>query len=291
MKKTLAMLLALFLMLTTLSACSGSSSDDGTKKEEGNSTAQNNKFSTLAIEETVIYEGNNVKIVTDKLFESENDITVLLSVENPSNKDIAFNEKNCLINGFHTLSECYSSKEHSTISIQIKKEHMEFYGKKYWGTDQILTIACPMATLTIDGEEIAVPFTLTTNAAADNEVNVDRSGDKIYEKDGITIIFKGTEPDALGEHVTMLIINETAANLIVETSDGSINGVDDSLSSMFQLVYPNSITLARLLIEPSDLENNGIDKAEILQFAFRFTNADNYKFLYKSEKVEIDLTK
>jgi hypothetical protein len=175
--------------------------------------------------------------------------------------------------------------------IQIKKEHMEFYGKKYWGTDQILTIACPMATLTIDGEEIAVPFTLTTNAAADNTVNVDLSGDKIYEKDGITIIFKGTEPRDLGEHVTMLIINETDANLIVETSDGSINGIDDSLSSMFELVYPNSITLARLLIEPSDLENNGIDKAEILRFAFRFTNADNYKFLYKSEKVEIDLTK
>lgn len=299
MKKILAILLALCLMLATFSGCSGgsggSSSDDGAKAEEGNSEAQKTDFENLTIEETVIYEGNDIKLVAKRLFVSvDGELVVSMFEENPKGKQVSFNEKNCLINGFYSYSKSATGKYENGqrfVGIYITEDILEYGGKKYWGTDQILTIACPMATLTIDGEDIRVPFTLTTNVAADNEVNVDRSGEKLYEKDGITIIYKGTEPDTLGEHVTMLIINETDTNLIVETNKGSINGVDDSLSSMFDLVYPNSITLARLLIKPSDLENNGIDKAEHLRFAFSFTNADNYKFLYKSEEVEIDLTK
>lgn len=316
MKKVFALLLTLLMVLCTTACNSQTSTDesnepnkqvettapvtnDETTPSQGESdhdgddqNSESDNFPSVTIEETVIYDENDIKITAVTVFETENDFSLFMKMENHSDKKASFYLNHCLLNGFQVMGyygdlQADAGGEDSN-SFVFNKSDIEFSGQQYWGNDKIATITGANAQLTVDGEKIPVPFTITTSAYTGSEVTFDGSGDKVYAKDGVTVIYKEMIETEAGDALTLLIKNETGKDFIIDVIDTFVNDKECGLS-MWNYVFKDGIVCSHIILDPSMLEACGIDTVENVRFALCLTDTETYRPIAKSDEIEINL--
>ena len=309
MKKLLAVVTVVCIVLGLLGGCRESSENAGTKateeialppqetentelKEETPTTMATEAPEKITIEETVIYDENGIKITARSVFETESAFHLTLKLENHSDKKASFYLSHCILNGFSVMGR-YGNLEaepgtEDITSVAFENADMEFLGRKYWGTYDIATIVGANAELTVEDTVIPVPFSLVTSAGVDYEPSFDDSGEILYEKDGITVIYKEVIETTEGDALTLLVINETGKDFVLESVEEFVNGTEMGLP-LWDYVFRDAISCCYIILSPDSLEHHGINKVETVRFALIMSNTETFRMFAKSDAIEISL--
>lgn len=287
MKKLVAIVLTMCMVLVLFAGCSDSSSDNSSNVVNGNASSVNgdnntsdnndsdnvapdvNAYGKATIEETVIYDDHDVKITAYELSETEDAFNLSFKMINNSDRKTRFLVTDFFINGFKTTGKYKTFMAdpgtEATTDIVFEKSQLELDGKKYWGTNSIVTIEGIEARLSIDGEGYVIPFTLYTSAYNGSEPTFDMSGEKIYEKDGATIIFKEIVKVDNKNAAVMMVVNSGDEAFRVHTNEGYINGTYTAFP-FADLVRADSV-VCKTVITDSNCE---ISDVESIKFKLAF---------------------
>lgn len=287
MKKLIAFLICISLFLT---GCGASTAETQPETTEATPTTIATEALTEAateavadlegtIEETVVYDDGTFKLTAKEIdYSDKYNIKVKLLAENNSDKTISFLGSNFSINGITMYCSFYcevAPGKKANDSIDIDRDDLEKYGIK-----SIATVKGqdPYIYNKDDKETIArFQFSLETSIADGYVQEVDKSGQTIYDKDGVVIKYRGIETDWSGDEVLSFYVeNNTDVDFGVYVDDTSVNGFM-VYGSMVAYAYSGCVTYEELDFLSSDMEENDIDSIEEVSFTMYAYNRENGK--------------
>ena len=293
MKRILGLLLCV-CMVTSLAACG--SSDTKSDKAEGSKetvSSETSKSKEATIEETVIYDANNIKI-TAKEFDLKGTFGPELKVliENNSDKTLTFQTGSASINGYmvdSVISSDVTPGKKVNDGIFFYKEDLEVSG-----ITQVADIQFKFHIIDSETWDTVMDtdmITLKTSIADGFKYEYDESGDVIYDNGGIKVISKGlSDRDIFGPGITLLIINNSAQDITIQTRNSSINGfMIDSIFSSEVLVGKHCASNVTFM--QSDLDANGIKDIENVEFSLHIFNMDSWDTITDSDTITLTFTK
>ena len=286
MKRMFTALIASAMLL--LAGCSSGNSDPtnvasvdtaasnvGEAASEGSESAAEENAVTL--DETVIYDGNDIKITAtgikeDSFFGPE----LNLLIENNGTQNIVVQPDYCLVNGYMM----YGLMSSDVAAGKKNNDTMVFSGStlKVCGIDQIADIRLRLTVIDSDSwmplfktDEI----TLQTSAAGTYTQTYDDSGEVIYDTNGIKVVAKSADDEFLGKGVVFYLENNTDRHVVVNGENISVNGY--MMTDLFYAdLAPQSHAVDILTLLSSDLQNNAIDTIEEVDLTLRITDYDSY---------------
>ena len=287
MKRMFTALIAIAMLL--LAGCSSGNSDPtnvvsvdtaasnvGEAASEGSESAAEENAVTL--DETVIYDGNDIKITAtgikeDSFFGPE----LNLLIENNGTQNIVVQPDYCLVNGYMM----YGLMSSDVAAGKKNNDTMVFSGStlKACGIDQIADIRLRLTV--IDGDSWMPLFktdeiSLQTSAAGTYTQTYDDSGEVIYDTNGIKVVAKSADDEFLGKGVVFYLENNTDRHVVVNGENISVNGY--MMTDLFYAdLAPQSHAVDILTLLSSDLQNNVIDTIEEVDLTLRITDDDSYE--------------
>ena len=286
MKRMFTVLIASAMLL--LAGCSSGNSDPtnvasvdtaasnvGEAASEGSESAAEENAVTL--DETVIYDGNDIKITAtgikeDSFFGPE----LNLLIENNGTQNIVVQPDYCLVNGYMM----YGLMSSDVAAGKKNNDTLDFSGStlKACGIDQIADIRLRLTVIDSDSwmplfktDEI----TLQTSAADTYTQTYDDSGEVIYDTNGIKVVAKSADDKFLGKGVVFYLENNTDRHVVVNGENISVNGY--MMTDLFYAdLAPQSHAVDILTLLSSDLQNNAIDTIEEVDLTLRITDYDSY---------------
>lgn len=291
MKKLIAFLICISLFLT---GCGASTAETQPETTEATPTTVATEAPTEAateaptetaaaeegtIAETVVYDDGTFKLTAKEIdYSDKYNIKVKLLAENNSDKTISFLGSNFSINGITMYCSFYcevAPGKKANDSIDIDRDDLEKYGIK-----SIATVKGqdPYIYNKDDKETIArFQFSLETSISDGYVQEVDKSGQTIYDKDGVVIKYRGIETDWSGDEVLSFYVeNNTDVDFGVYVDDTSVNGFM-VYGSMVAYAYSGCVTYEELDFLSSDMEENDIDSIEEVSFTMYAYNRENGK--------------
>lgn len=287
MKRMFTALIASAMLL--LAGCSSGNSDPtnvasvdtaasnvgGAASEGSESAAEEN---AVTLDETVIYDGNDIKITAigikeDSFFGSE----LNLLIENNGTQNIVVQPDYCLVNGYMM----YGLMSSDVAAGKKNNDTLDFSGStlKACGIDQIADIRLRLTV--IDSDSWMTLFktdeiTLQTSAAGTYTQTYDDSGKVIYDTNGIKVVAKSADDEFLGKGVAFYLENNTDRHVVVNGENISVNGY--MMTDLFYAdLAPQSHAVDILTLLSSDLQNNAIDTIEEVDLTLRITDYDSYE--------------
>ena len=287
MKRMFTALIAIAMLL--LAGCSSGNSDPtnvasvdtaasnvGEVASEGSESAAEENAVTL--DETVIYDGNDIKITAtgikeDSFFGPE----LNLLIENNGTQNIVVQPDYCLVNGYMM----YGLMSSDVAAGKKNNDTLDFSGStlKACGIDQIADIRLRLTV--IDGDSWMPLFktdeiSLQTSAAGTYTQTYDDSGEVIYDTNGIKVVAKSADDEFLGKGVVFYLENNTDRHVVVNGENISVNGY--MMTDLFYAdLAPQSHAVDILTLLSSDLQNNVIDTIEEVDLTLRITDDDSYE--------------
>lgn len=287
MKRMFTALIASAMLL--LAGCSSGNSDPtnvasvdtaasnvgGAASEGSESAAEEN---AVTLDETVIYDGNDIKITAtgikeDSFFGPE----LNLLIENNGTQNIVVQPDYCLVNGYMM----YGLMSSDVAAGKKNNDTLDFSGStlKACGIDQIADIRLRLTV--IDSDSWMTLFktdeiTLQTSATGTYTQTYDDSGKVIYDTNGIKVVAKSADDEFLGKGVAFYLENNTDRHVVVNGENISVNGY--MMTDLFYAdLAPQSHAVDILTLLSSDLQNNAIDTIEEVDLTLRITDYDSYE--------------
>lgn len=294
MKKTLSVLLVLLLVLS-LTACGGNDeieieSPNGASNngDSGNNTPKPQK---AEISETVLYDGNGVKITAKGLdMDGFMGPELKLTIENNSGKSLTIQDRDTSVNGYMVdsgMSVDVANGKVANDSVTFMNTSLELCGIHSFATIELSFTAFDSESW--DDYFTTEPITLNTSIAESYTDTADHSGQVAYEADGIKIVIKGLTDDAsiLGESIVVYAENNSGANITVQSKDVSINGI--MVDPIFSCdVLSGKRTVDTITFMSSELEENGITDIADIELVFHIFNADSWEDITDTDVVTIN---
>lgn len=140
-----------------------------------------------------------------------------------------------------------------------------------------------------DTEDTAVTQNTETSEVKEQvkkEVTVEETA--VFEENSIKITVTGLDTDGwMGPELKLLIENDSASNITVQTRLSSVNGfmVDSSISE--DVVVAKKANTG-ILFSDSDLKNAGIETISNIQFSFHIFDTDSWDTIMDSELITVN---
>lgn len=291
MKKLIAFLICISLFLTGCGASMAETQPETTEAtlttvatEAPTESETEAPTETVAAEEgtiaeTVVYDDGTFKLTAKEIdYSDDYDIEIKVLAENGSDKNVSFTGNYFSINGitmycgFH-VSVAPGKKANDSISLD--RDDLGKYGIK-----SIATIAAQDAYIYNKDDSKTITnfkFSLETSIADGYVQDVDKSGQTVYEKDGVVIKYRGIDTDWTDDEVLVFYVeNNTDVDFNVHAQDVSMNGFM-VYGSMVARAYAGCVTYSELDFSSSDMEENDIDSIEEVSFTMYAYNDENGK--------------
>ena len=281
MKKILSTVLFLSL-LVSLASCTTSSPEASSQTvSTGNSATLQEFQKTAMIEETVLYDAQDVRITATGLSYNSTSVDINLDIENNSNKDLSFtactlgyscNSVNgyMIPDGYLNCDVTAGKKANDTITLSY--DALMVYGifelsdieLGFTITDddynKIYTGPCPLKTSLADTHNYDTPYyrEMITSKALQNAFAYSVSyfsDDALYDQNGISIVSSALCVNKDDETVLLLeIVNGSNETVDVTTSQVSVNGLGVySGTWSIDMINPGKTCIATLSL--SDMAN------------------------------------
>ena len=220
---------------TNVASVDTAASNVGEAASEGSESAAEENAVTL--DETVIYDGNDIKITAtgikeDSFFGPE----LNLLIENNGTQNIVVQPDYCLVNGYMM----YGLMSSDVAAGKKNNDTMVFSGStlKACGIDQIADIRLRLTV--IDSDSWMTLFktdeiTLQTSAAGTYTQTYDDSGEVIYDTNGIKVVAKSADDEFLGKGVVFYLENNTDRHVAVNGENISVNGYREGQACLCEL--------------------------------------------------------
>lgn len=276
MKKLLAILATLLMVVTMLGVLSGCGSEDNDDKS-GAKTSDNGKNDKkedveLSIEKTVLVDQDGIKVTAtevkeDKIFGKE----INMLVENNTDKDVTVSCDDLIINNYMvtnlfvcSVSAGKKSNEGLGISsTELKEENIENIGL----IEMTFNVYDSDSYDTIFKTDIVE---LKTSAYDNMDTLSEKDmGEELYNADGIKIRAKMVKDDIFGDSVRLFVENKMGKDIMIDCDELAVNGFEVTSLMMSNLLDGKTLVYDLNLLE-SDLEDNGIEKIEEVEMNFSF---------------------
>lgn len=276
MKKLLAILATLLMVVTMLGVLSGCGSEDNDDKS-GAKTSDNGKNDKkedveLSIEKTVLVDQDGIKVTAtevkeDKIFGKE----INMLVENNTDKDVTVSCDDLIINNYMvtnlfvcSVSAGKKSNEGLDISsTELKEENIENIGL----IEMTFNVYDSDSYDTIFKTDIVE---LKTSAYDNMDTLSEKDmGEELYNADGIKIRAKMVKDDIFGDSVRLFVENKMGKDIMIDCDELAVNGFEVTSLMMSNLLDGKTLVYDLNLLK-SDLEDNGIEKIEEVEMNFSF---------------------
>ncbi len=291
-------------IMVLLSGCSsgtpesaGSSSTDTpagsaaeTASEETPEATEAAKENTaLTLEETVIYDENNIKItatgIKDDGFLGPE---LELLIENNGEQNTTVGLDYCMVNGY-MMNELLSAE---VAAGKKSNETLDFMNSdlKTCGIDQITDITLKLRIS--DSETYHILYrteeiNLQTSMAGSYEQVYDDSGEVIYDANGIRVVARGVGEEFLGQGVEFYLENNTEQPVTVRSENVSVNGF--MVTDWFYVdLAPHSHAVDTLTLLDSELADNAIETIEEVEMSLQITDSDSYAVIDSTEPITLN---
>lgn len=310
MKKTIAITLALILIIS-LAACGNSSSSEvkepsnvsGTVTDGGSKQAEHDNISDdndnkseqteqgeITVTETVLVDESGVKITAKSL--SMDEILgpeLKLLIENNSGKDLTIQCRNASVNGY--MVETMMSVD--IVNGKKANDELTFMESdlEACGITNIADMDFSFHMFTTEDWDTYLDtpqINLKTSIADTYEYVFDDSGNVAYDADGIKVVIKGLTEDSsiFGPSIVVYLENNTDKAITIQTRDVSINGfmVDAMFSSD---VMPGKKAIDTITFMESELEANEITKIEDVELSFHIFDSESWSDTIDTDVISI----
>lgn len=263
MKKLLAWILMLCMVMSLLCACGGNSNSSGkTDSNEKNQSVDNRDNDRL-----VAYDENGIKVIVTGINQNENFAEIDILVENNTEHDIAFGGTLFMVNGITIEGITYTeaaSGEQGSGKILFEKELLDEVG-----IQEIATVSSVYADVTdINAYELLFypELSFETEIAENYQQKIDDSGEVILQDAGVTVIYKPIARNHLGMQFILLVINDSGKDIYIKSNDVCVNGFATE-GSLYDWVPADSVRFCDYQIFVTELEEKGIETVEELSFS------------------------
>lgn len=241
----------------------------------------------VSIQEQVIVDQDGVKITASEYIPDPiwGDGIKLL-IENNSSINIHVSCKALVVNNY-IINEAFVSSVAAGKKVyeelRLSADHLEAAGISEAGQIEV-------SFLVYDDDAYDTIFstdliTIKTSAYDNMEIVANDEGTELYNADGIRIIGKYVDDDAiLGTAVQLYLENTTNRNIRVTTENMSVNGfmVDEGFICY---LYAGKMAIDNILILSSSLEENGIVSIEDIELSFRIIDEDTYDLIVETNPI------
>lgn len=301
MKKLIAFLICISLFLT---GCGAPTAETQPETTEATPTTVATEAPTEAateapteavaaeegtIAETVVYDDGTFKLTAKEIdYSDDYSIKIKVLAENNSDKNVSFTGTQFSVNGitmYCGLHENVAPGKKSNGSIDITRENLEKYGIK-----SIATVKAQDAYIYNKDDKKTITrfqFSLETSISDGYVQEIDKSGQTIYDKDGIIIKYRGIETDWTdNEILSFYVENRTDSDINIFSDDVSVNGFM-IYGSMVAHAYAGCVTYDGLSFLSSDLEENDIDSIEEVSFSLHASDSETKKRLWTTDEITV----
>ncbi len=280
MKKQIALLLTLGLVMATLSACGPSESGDGTTaapQTETSTTAGDH--AQVTIQESVLYDEQGIKLTVKGLDDGLLGTEIRFLLENNTDKNITLTGSDVVINGitlngYLSVDAAAGKKANGALSLADEELNQA-------GIEKIATVTTVGAYF-YDSDSFEtlheIRINLQTSIADSHKQTVDESGDVLYAKEGITVIAKSLKESLVGESLVLLVKNDGRTDMLLQSDNVSVN--DYTMNAlMSDIVCSETVRFCELTLLDSELEENGIEHIDNITFTLKIIDPETFATL------------
>lgn len=244
---------------------------------------------TATISETVVLDNGDFKLTAKEIdFTDDYDIRVKFLAENNSGKNVSILGNYFSINGITMYCSFYievAAGKKANDYLEIDRDDLV-----YVGIQDIATIQahdCYIYDQDISKKITDFTFELSTSISDGYQQEIDRSGQTVYNQNGVVVKYRGIVPGTFsGEELEFYVENNTDTNLGIYVDNVSVNGFM-VYGSMVAYAYPNCVTYERLDFSSSDLEDNDIESIEEVSLNLYGYDQDANKKVWTSDEFTV----
>ena len=248
-----------------------------------------NIFNTfVSINETVLLDDANVKIIAKEL--SNGGERIKLLIENNTDQNLTVSVDDSSVNGSMVSSSLYAqvaAGKKTNDSITLSSSGLELCK-----IDEIADIE--LAFHIINSDDYSTYYDsdkvrINTSIASGFSYMYDDSGTTVYDAGGIKIVVKGlSKSDSwLGPTMLLYIHNDTTNDITVSAENVSINGYTIS-EFMYENVWAGKRSIGALVFLDSTLEENGIQEIDEVECNFKIIDSNTWQPISTSDTIELD---
>lgn len=283
MKKWLAILLALVMLLAVVACSAGSSNEKEEKEGNGNDNAPDITFTEQVVIDNEMCTIKITDIDPDDVF----GYALKVYLENKTDKKLMFAVEEASINGVEAdpyfASEVEAGKKENT-SVDFSDEldetigyysdiYMSFrvYDSEDWEADDVANVSVHVYPY---GEDKAVVY---ERESKDSDI-------VLMDNEYVSVIVTGYEVDEIwGYTVNYYLVNKTDKELMIATEDESVNGY------MMEAYYATSLpagfkAFSRMYWDEETFAENGVTDVEEIEYNLHIYYVDEFDGDYLAEE-------
>ena len=288
-KKILATILSIVLVAVVLSSLTGCGDDKPDTTPVGNittnnsSTQQTTQKIVATIEETVMWDNDDIKVTALNLTSDKYYHILNLKIENKTNKDLYVMASRTAVNSFVVEpSMGVNVPAKSTADGQFKIYLKDVDAGVIADIETRFSYSSSDYTMNRRTERVK----LETSAAASHDYSYDESGTVLYNSNGIKIICQGFNDEG-NPIIYLSSTGELSEGCCVEEYKVYIND-REAYCDFYGWVFTNTRNIVELELNDKDLDGNEIGEVESIKVSFKISKenlADSRPV--KTELVEI----
>lgn len=288
-KKILVTILSIVLVAVVLSSLTGCGDDKPDTTPVGNittnnsSTQQTTQKIVATIEETVMWDNDDIKVTALNLTSDKYYHILNLKIENKTNKDLYVMASRTAVNSFVVEpSMGVNVPAKSTADGQFKIYLKDVDAGVIADIETRFSYSSSDYTMNRRTERVK----LETSAAASHDYSYDESGTVLYNSNGIKIICQGFNDEG-NPIIYLSSTGELSEGCCVEEYKVYIND-REAYCDFYGWVFTNTRNIVELELNDKDLDGNEIGEVESIKVSFKISKenlADSRPV--KTELVEI----
>lgn len=288
-KKILVIILSIVLVAAVLSSLTGCGDDKPDTTPVGNittnnsSTQQTTQKIVATIEETVMWDNDDIKVTALNLTSDKYYHILNLKIENKTNKDLYVMASRTAVNSFVVEpSMGVNVPAKSTADGQFKIYLKDVDAGVIADIETRFSYSSSDYTMNRRTERVK----LETSAAASHDYSYDESGTVLYNANGIKIICQGFNDEG-NPIIYLSSTGELSEGCCVEEYKVYIND-REAYCDFYGWVFTNTRNIVELELNDKDLDGNEIGEVESIKVSFKISKenlADSRPV--KTELVEI----
>ena len=218
---------------------------------------------------TVLFDKDGIQVVYQGMMSSFSSENLRLEIINNSDVGIIFETEALVVNGVTVAVSCYKTVAHHDSSEELIC--IDRSDLDDWNITTIRSIGIAEAVIrSQDSNDVlhTVSYQLVIDGSGDLKQEVDVSGETLAHHTDLTVIAKGVRDSFVGKELILLVINHSDEDFVVNVDNLSVNGYTCEAYAS-NLIVRGTAGLCRVDIFDKNLQQQGITRIEEITFDLR----------------------